>query len=94
MSELSRVELAQRLVAPMPGPSSIMQRKERATKVQRAVEQLRPNHREILLLRYVELLTVSEISAVLNITPAAVKMRHIRAIERLRDLLDNAVTEP
>jgi RNA polymerase sigma-70 factor (ECF subfamily) len=94
VSELSRVELAQRLVAPMAGPSSIMQRKESAAKVQQAIERLRPNHREILLLRYVELLTVSEMSAVLNITPAAVKMRHIRALERLRDLLDDVSEGP
>ena len=37
-------------------------------------------------LRYVELLTVSEIAAVLHISPAAVKMRHVRALERLREL--------
>ena len=41
----------------------------------------------ILLLHYLEQLTFKEIADVLQITEGAAKMRHLRALERLGDLL-------
>ena len=87
VSDPSRIELARQLVANSGGPSTIMRREEQIARVQQAIDHLRPNYREVLLLRYVELLTVQETAAVLNTSEAAVKMRHIRAIERLREQL-------
>lgn len=86
-SEHSCVELARKLATASAGPSTIMRHTERTARIQQAIEKLRPVHREVLLLRYVELLTVREIAAVLNISEAAVKMRRIRALEHLRVLL-------
>jgi DNA-directed RNA polymerase specialized sigma24 family protein len=43
--------------------------------------------RFFLLLKYVEELTLAEAAAVLEITVDAAKMRHLRAVQRLRTLL-------
>lgn len=52
-----------------------------------ALMQLKPDDREILMMRYVEHMKVPEIAAALSITPTAVTSRHARAIERLRRLM-------
>lgn len=51
------------------------------------------HHRELLRLRYVEQLSVAETAAVLQISEAAVKMRHVRALERLRVFLNDQPEE-
>jgi RNA polymerase sigma-70 factor (ECF subfamily) len=52
------------------------------------LSRLDPRDREVLVLRYLEGLSTEEIAAVLGIRAGAVKMRHVRALERLRGLLD------
>ena len=56
-----------------------------------ALNALSPHDREILVLRYLEQLSVAEIAAALGITATAVTSRHLRALKRLRRLmrLDN-----
>ena len=56
--------------------------------MQAALEALEPRDREVLVLRYLEQLTSKEIAAVLGSSEAAVKTRHRRALERLRNRLD------
>jgi RNA polymerase sigma-70 factor (ECF subfamily) len=87
MPDFSRIELARKLFSETAGPSTVIRCNERAVSVHKAIDQLRSNHRELLLLRYVEQLSMSEIAAVLKISVAAAKMRHVRALERLRELL-------
>ena len=87
--EASELELARQLVVQTAGPSTVLRRGEEMARIQKAVEQLRPNHRELLLLRYVEQLEVPEIAAVLDISESAARMRHLRALERLRELLED-----
>jgi DNA-directed RNA polymerase specialized sigma24 family protein len=41
----------------------------------------------VLVLRYLEQLATADIAAVLGLTEGAVKVRHLRALERLRGLL-------
>jgi RNA polymerase sigma-70 factor (ECF subfamily) len=48
-----------------------------------------PRDSEVLVLRYLEMLTNAEIAEVLGITEGAVKVRHYRALERFRGLLDD-----
>jgi RNA polymerase sigma-70 factor (ECF subfamily) len=45
--------------------------------------------REVLVLRYLEGLSTKKIAAVLGVSEGAVKMRHLRALEGLRRLLDD-----
>ena len=56
-----------------------------------ALDQLRPRDREVLVLRYLEEMSTSEIAVVLELTEAGVKSRHRRALERLLPLLPNEV---
>jgi RNA polymerase sigma-70 factor, ECF subfamily len=64
----------------------VSRRKARAH-VEAALASLEPAARELLLLYYVEQLTVPEIASVLAIEAAQVKLRHVRAIRKLRTLL-------
>ena len=54
-----------------------------------ALVELKPQDREILVLRYLEQLDVQEIAGVLGISPTAVTSRHLRALQRLRQLIGN-----
>ena len=48
---------------------------------------LTPPDREVLVMRYLEDLTFPEIAAILEVGESAAKMRHLRAIERIRTWL-------
>jgi len=55
--------------------------------VRAALAQMGRGDREVLVLRYLEELSNADIAATLEITEGAVKMRHLRALERLHGLL-------
>ena len=86
----SAVELAGRLVARDSSPSQRLLREELLERMRRALLRLPERDREVLVLRHLEQLSVAEIAKVLEIRPGAVKVRHLRALERLRDQLDEA----
>lgn len=87
MTDQSLYELAKRLVAIGPSPSRAAQTKETRERLREALEALEPTQREVLLLKYVEDMTLAEAAAVLEITVDAAKMRHLRAVQRLRTVL-------
>jgi RNA polymerase sigma-70 factor, ECF subfamily len=89
LPDRSALDLARRLLASATSPSRRLIRDEVRARVQDAVASLDPRDREVLVLRYLEGLTTDEIAAILGIRAGAVKMRHLRALERLRGLLDN-----
>jgi RNA polymerase sigma-70 factor, ECF subfamily len=82
-------DLAERLVACGSSPSGRLQHSEQRQRVQQALARLGEADREVLILRYLEDLSTAEIAAVLELTESAVKMRQLRGLQRLRDLLDN-----
>ncbi|MHB0957984.1 MAG: sigma-70 family RNA polymerase sigma factor [Pirellulaceae bacterium] len=84
-------ELARHLLAQVPGPQSEAVAAEREANLRRAVDTLEKTQREVLLLHYVEDLSLAEAAEVLQITPDAARMRHFRALKQLRELL---VKEP
>jgi RNA polymerase sigma-70 factor (ECF subfamily) len=84
----SVVELAQRIVASNTSPSRRAIRHELRDRVHVALEELGPRDREILVMRHLEQMETAEIAAVLGITEGAVRVRHVRALERLRASLD------
>ena len=55
--------------------------------IERAVQQLRPDQREAFLLKYVEDLGYEEMSQLTGVGVSALKMRVMRACDRLRELL-------
>jgi RNA polymerase sigma-70 factor (ECF subfamily) len=65
-------------------PSGRLMSQELREKVQAALDRLEPRDREILVLRYLEQLSTAECAAALGIGVGAVKMRHLRALQRLR----------
>jgi RNA polymerase sigma-70 factor (ECF subfamily) len=89
----SALDLARQLVASGTSPSGRVLKQELLGRVQAALAQLAAHDREVLVLRYLEQLSTAETAAVLEITPGAVKLRHLRALERLRGLLANDIAE-
>jgi RNA polymerase sigma factor (sigma-70 family) len=56
-------------------------------RVRQALESLSDEDREVLLLRYLEQLRSQEIAAIMGTSEAAINMRHMRALERMRKRL-------
>jgi RNA polymerase sigma-70 factor (ECF subfamily) len=83
----SAVELANCLMDVRSGPAERLLREELRSRVRAALDRLPANDREVLVLRYLEQLRNDDIAAILGITVGAVKVRHVRALGRLRDLL-------
>lgn len=85
--------LAQRFVASGSSPSQQVVRQEIRDRVRSALEELSSDDRELLLMRHLEQLRVSEIAAVLGLTEAAVKSRLRRSLERLQGRLGSEFRE-
>src|SRR4051794_29814486 len=58
-------------------------------RVKDPLSQLGPNARELLVMRHLEEMPAAEIGVVLGIGAGAVRPRHVRALARLRSLLDD-----
>jgi RNA polymerase sigma-70 factor (ECF subfamily) len=81
LSDDSIAQLADRLVA--LSPSRALLREELCRQVQQALDELSETDRELLIMKYVEQLNLSDIAAVSQISLAAAKSRHLRALSRL-----------
>jgi RNA polymerase sigma-70 factor (ECF subfamily) len=84
----SALELAERLLHSGGGPSASVRREELRARVRAALGRLPDRDREVLVLRHLEQLSTAEAAAVLGVSEGAVKMRVLRAAQRLHDLLD------
>jgi RNA polymerase sigma-70 factor (ECF subfamily) len=84
----SVAELASRLVDVAGDPRAGLVREELRARVRNALEQLSPDDREVLVLRHLEDLSVGETAGALGIKQSAVKMRALRAIKKLREVLE------
>jgi RNA polymerase sigma-70 factor, ECF subfamily len=84
----SLLELADRLLARDSNPSAGLRRAEQQARLRSALERLAEADREVLVLRHLEQLSTRETAGVLGVSEGAVKVRLLRALERLRDLLD------
>src|SRR2546423_126607 len=63
-------------------------REERSERLLEALDRLAPPDREVLVMRYLEELTFAEVAAILGIGEGAAKMRHLRALRRIRALME------
>jgi RNA polymerase sigma-70 factor (subfamily 1) len=88
LPDRSSIQLADRLVASGTNPSVRLVRQELRERVRAALKALPERDRELLVLIYMEQLSAREVGAVFGISEGAVNMRHLRAVERLRALLD------
>ena len=83
-ADRSAADLADRLFARGSSPSQQAIRKELRERVRTALEELDSIDQEVLVLHHLEQLSVLESAAVLHLSEGAVKMRHMRALTRLR----------
>jgi RNA polymerase sigma-70 factor (ECF subfamily) len=90
LPEASSEGLARKLVSRGSRPGQALEQAERATQVRQALGRLSAEDREILLMRHYEELPYGEIAVLLDITPAAARQRHGRALVRLSRLLSAA----
>jgi RNA polymerase sigma-70 factor (ECF subfamily) len=93
LSGESAAELAQRVLGPGSSPSARLDREESRRHVKDALERLPERDREVLVLRHLERLSTKEIAAVLGIREGAVYTRHLRALQRLHDLVADHVAK-
>ncbi|QDU61925.1 RNA polymerase sigma factor [Planctomycetes bacterium Pan216] len=83
------VSLAGFLVAHLTSPSQAVIREERYAQLRDALDQMDPLDREVLALRHFEHLGNSEVAEVLDIQPTAASNRYVRALKRLKQMLES-----
>ena len=79
--------LASQIAAHGPSPSQSLREGELIDKIQRALHQLPPDDREIVLMRHFEEMTNGEVAQALGLTNSAATMRYGRALLHLKKLL-------
>lgn len=80
--------LAARLLGPGSSPSQAAQRQEVFAQLESALEQMDPLDREVLALRHFEELSNTDTAEALRIQPAAASKRYVRALARLKEILE------
>ena len=89
LADESAMKFANCLIASGTNPSAQVYRHELRELVWTAIEQLNAIDRELLVLRYVEELTTTEIAAILEISERSVRARHRRAMEQMARFIDD-----
>lgn len=89
LPDASGLRLAEKLIAKSADqPAARLLSDEQRGRVRDALGRLRERDREVLVLRHLEDLSTAETAAVIGMTEGAVKVRLLRALQRLRELLD------
>jgi RNA polymerase sigma-70 factor (ECF subfamily) len=86
----SEVNLANVLADDGPSPSTAIIERERAVAFANQLAKLRPQYREVIVLRNLQGLTFEEIAERMHRKAGAVRMLWLRAIERLKQVYDPA----
>ena len=86
--QTTSVSLAAHLVANQTSASNSVQRDETSKSLADAIEQMSPLDQETIALRHFEGLTNLEAAQVLGISVTAASNRYVRAISRLKDILE------
>ena len=89
----SSLELAGALKDPELTPAAATLRKELEGQFLAALDELGEDDRDILLMRHFEGLGNGEAAEALGLSPAAAGMRHLRALRRLRSILEGEETD-
>ena len=72
---------------PEPGPQETILQKEQAKLILEALEQLKPDQKEVIVLRDIQGFSYEEISEMLNCSIGTIKSRINRSRSRLREIL-------
>jgi RNA polymerase sigma-70 factor (ECF subfamily) len=88
LPEADSASLAAQLLGKLTTPSQAAIKAEQRIYVQEALNSMDPIDREVLALKHFEQLSTSEIAQVLGLSKAGAGSRYLRAIKRLRDILE------
>jgi RNA polymerase sigma-70 factor (ECF subfamily) len=88
LPQASSESLAQHLLGRLTSPTRAVLRAELQLKLQEALNAMDPLDREVVVLRHFEELSNAETAEVLGIQTSAASKRYIRAIQRLKGILD------
>jgi RNA polymerase sigma-70 factor (ECF subfamily) len=91
LPQASSASLAAQLLGHLTTASQVAARAERQLRLQEVLNGMDPMDREILALRHFEELSNGEAAEVLGLTKSAASARYVRALGRLRDLLEHVV---
>jgi RNA polymerase sigma-70 factor (ECF subfamily) len=81
--------LAACLLGNLTSPSHVAERNETFVQLEEALNQMDPVDREVLALRHFEELSNGDTAMLLGIQPAAASKRYVRALARLRQILES-----
>lgn len=84
----SAERLADALAVETSSPSGNASTRERAVEVANKLAQLRPDHRDVIVLRNLQGLSFEEVAMRMDRKPGAVRMLWLRAIEKFRQLCE------
>ncbi len=90
MPQATSFALAAQLLGKMTSPSRAAMRAESKLQIQEALNAMDPIDREVLTLRHFEMLTNAEAAKVLEISQAAASNRYVRALKRMKEILEEA----
>ncbi len=89
----STIELAAQLSDPELTPAAAATQRELALQIQNSISKLGEKDREIILMRHYEQLSNQDIAASLNLSEPAASMRYLRALKKLRRVIDEETAE-
>jgi RNA polymerase sigma-70 factor (ECF subfamily) len=89
LPQASSASLAQKMLAGLTSPTQAAVRAELQIQLQEALNDLDPLDRDVVVLRHFEELNNVETAQVLGIEPPAASKRYIRALRRLKAVLDS-----
>ena len=87
----SSFSLAAGFVGHLTSPSQAAMVTELQLRIQNTLNEMEAKDQEVLCLRHFEMLTNLEVAQVLDLTPAAATNRYMRALRRLRPLLEEII---
>jgi RNA polymerase sigma-70 factor (ECF subfamily) len=88
MPEATSVSLAAQLLGNFTSPDQAAVRAEMQLKLQQALNEMEPMDREVLAMRHFEQLSNGETAQALGISKTAASNRYVRALARLRDIME------
>ena len=94
LPQVSSASLAQQLLGRLTSPTLAAARAEMQIRLQEALNEMEPLDREVVVLRHFEELSNSETAETLGLEPSAASKRYIRAIRRLKTILDEFPDPP
>jgi RNA polymerase sigma-70 factor, ECF subfamily len=69
-------------------PERILETKDQTYWLLKKIHELKPSYREVILMRFINELTITETAQVLNWSEAKVKTTYLRAFQKLKSLIE------